>query len=164
MSKAGTSLALAVLLVLAVGCDQITKRIAGAMLENGPSQVYAGGVVRLQYAENPGGFLSFGADLPEAARRNLFTLGTGALLVALAVFALRLRGAGLFGAVLAVSGGLSNLCDRVLRGSVIDFIQLEAGVLHTGIFNLADVLIMAGIAILAASVWKSQAEPPAPEA
>ncbi|HEY8123705.1 MAG TPA: signal peptidase II, partial [Myxococcota bacterium] len=39
--------------------------------------------------------------------------------------------------------------DRVLNaGAVTDFVSLGVGPLRTGIFNLADVAIMAGAALL----------------
>ena len=46
-------------------------------------------------------------------------------------------------------GGASNLIDRVLRdGHVVDYLVLNLGSLHTGVFNLADIAIMAGAAAL----------------
>ena len=45
-------------------------------------------------------------------------------------------------------GGASNWVDRVVRGSVIDFINVGYGPLRTGIFNVADVAIMLGVGIV----------------
>ena len=47
-----------------------------------------------------------------------------------------------------LAGGLSNLVDRIAMGSVIDFLNIGIGPIRTGIFNVADVAIMAGIALL----------------
>ena len=51
---------------------------------------------------------------------------------------------------LLVSGGIGNLIDRVFRdGLVVDFMNLGIGsTLRTGIFNVADMAIMAGIFML----------------
>lgn len=46
--------------------------------------------------------------------------------------------------VLIISGGLANIVDRILRGKVIDFIELGS----IPVFNLADVFICLGVAIL----------------
>ena len=46
------------------------------------------------------------------------------------------------GLVLFISGGASNWIDRVLRGSVVDFLNMGIGPLRTGVFNMADVAIM----------------------
>jgi hypothetical protein len=52
------------------------------------------------------------------------------------------------------AGGMSNLMDRTLRqGHVTDFIFISAGPLHTGIFNVADLTIVIGIAAIALDLW-----------
>jgi signal peptidase II len=51
--------------------------------------------------------------------------------------------------VLVAAGGAGNLVDRIVRdGRVIDFMNLGLGPVRTGIFNMADVQIMAGLALL----------------
>lgn len=44
---------------LCIGCDQATKAIARAVLPHGGVHSFAGGVVKLRYAENKGGVLAF---------------------------------------------------------------------------------------------------------
>jgi signal peptidase II len=46
--------------------------------------------------------------------------------------------------MLLLSGGASNWLDRLIRGSVVDFLNVGFGPVRTGVFNLADVAIMAG--------------------
>ena len=48
--------------------------------------------------------------------------------------------------VLVFAGGLSNLIDRILRGFVVDHLQIK--LFSFPIFNLADLLIMIGIILL----------------
>jgi signal peptidase II len=55
---------------------------------------------------------------------------------------------GAVGLGLALGGATSNLCDRVLRGAVVDFIALRAW----PAFNLADAAMVAGTALLAGSL------------
>ena len=61
---------LLVLLVLlcCVGCDQAMKAYAKGTLAFSPPVLLLDGAVRLQYAENPGAFLSLGAELPAGVR------------------------------------------------------------------------------------------------
>jgi signal peptidase II len=47
------------------------------------------------------------------------------------------------------AGGVSNLADRVARGGrVVDFLNVGVGPLRTGIFNVADMAIMLGVALV----------------
>jgi len=143
-------LLLALLVCGTIGCDRVTKAVAVARLSGTPRQSFLGDTVRLEYVENAGAFLSLGADLPPWARVSVFTVGTGLLLVGLAVAVLRgrYRGRLLVGFCLVLAGGVSNLADRLLQGNVIDFINLGFGPVRTGIFNVADVAIMAGVALV----------------
>ena len=52
------------------------------------------------------------------------------------------------GLCLIFGGGVSNLIDRVARGWVIDFLNVGIGSLRTGIFNVADMALMLGVAIV----------------
>jgi signal peptidase II len=47
--------------------------------------------------------------------------------------------------VLALSGAVSNLCDRFFHGGVIDFIRFSAGNLLFPAFNVADACIVVGV-------------------
>lgn len=52
-------------------------------------------------------------------------------------------------------GGASNLIDRVYRdGHVVDYLVLNLGPLHTGVFNIADIAIMVGAAVLLLAEWR----------
>jgi signal peptidase II len=137
-------------MVVTIGCDRVTKHVATATLAGTPGRSYLADTIRLEYVENTGGFLSLGANLPRAARTGLFAIGTGLMLLALVGAAVRFRWRGwlLVGVGFVVAGGASNLVDRIVRGSVVDFINVGVGPVRTGIFNVADVAIMLGVAIL----------------
>jgi len=143
-NRAGKVLALA-LLLLTIGCDRITKQAARINLMGAPTQSY-----QLEYTENNGAFLSLGSRLPEWARTMLLRVGVGLALAALVFMVLKHRwsGAALAGASLTVAGGVSNLLDRILRGSVVDFMSVGIGPIRTGIFNVADVAIVVGGVLL----------------
>jgi signal peptidase II len=54
----------------------------------------------------------------------------------------------LIGTSLVLAGGASNWVDRLVRGSVVDFLNIGVGPLRTGIVNVADMTIMLGVAVL----------------
>jgi signal peptidase II len=138
-----------------VACDRVSKHVATEVLAGEPTQSYFLDTVRLSYAENPGSFLSLGAELPEPVRFTLFTLGAGVLLVLLIVYAIRTRcsGASLLGLAMFATGGASNWVDRLSDGRVVDFLNVGIGPIRTGIFNVADMAILAGIGILLVSEY-----------
>lgn len=143
---------LCLLLAATAGCDRVTKHLALTTLAGSPGQSYLGDTIRLDYHENAGGFLSAGATWRPQLRVVVFQAANGVFLLGTLVLAVRFRWSRLaaVGLVLFVAGGVSNLIDRVAIGSVIDFLNIGIGSFRTGIFNVADVAIMVGIALLLA--------------
>jgi signal peptidase II len=155
-SGRGRLVVLLLLALLTVGCDRVTKQAAVTMLAGAPEHSYLSDVIRLNYAENPGGFLSLGAALPPPGRVWIFTIGTGAMLLVLVGLAVARRNdtASAAGLTLFFAGGLSNWIDRVAHGSVVDFLNLGIGPVRTGIFNVADVAILTGTVLVVIAEWR----------
>lgn len=137
-----------------VAFDQWIKVLAlnGLQTESfrfGGSSVWLDITLRL----NPGAFLSLGASL-DPNHKQLIFVGGVAIAVALALIWALARWKAAFATALAIYvialGGAANLIDRVIReGHVVDYLLLNVGPLHTGVFNFADILIMGGaIALL----------------
>ncbi|WP_044343196.1 signal peptidase II [Pseudomonas oryzihabitans] len=138
-----------------VAVDQLIKLAALAQLAAisyriGISSLWMDVVLSL----NPGAFLSVGQDLPPTVKSVIFLCALAAV-AGVIYWALSRwkqspgRSAALY--LIALGGG-SNLIDRFFRdGHVVDYLVLNLGSLHTGVFNLADVAIMAGVAYLALS-------------
>jgi signal peptidase II len=111
------------------------------------------GFLRLTHLENPGAAFSLFADSPGPWAGRLLLLFS---LVALVVIALLLwRNSSelnltSFSLALFLGGTVGNLLDRLLRGSVTDFIDFYVGAHHWPPFNVADSAIVVGALILAA--------------
>ena len=157
-SRLGKALVVVLLVVATVGCDRVTKHLASENLAGEPTHSFLGDTIRLTYALNTGGFLSLGAGMPPALRTAVFTIATGAILLLMAALAWRERSSVWHAAAfsLFIAGGASNWFDRLRDGSVVDFLNLGIGWLRTGIFNVADVAIMAGVALFVFAELRSR--------
>jgi len=137
--------------------DQLTKIWATANLAGRPARSFWGDAVRLEYALNPGAWGGLGGQLPDAARKLIFTVGVGLLLAFLTVYIIRELQPRMVTLALSflLAGGVGNLIDRALYGYVVDFLYLGwpgSSWLHTNIFNVADVAVMIGAGIL---IWQA---------
>jgi signal peptidase II len=148
-----------------VGCDQASKAAARSLLSSGTLHSFLADCFRLQLTENPGSFLSLGAALPQHVRFLLFTAVVGMLLLGIlgaAFFAKRLDRPRAVALALIAGGGVSNLIDRLWNdGRVTDFLNVGIGAVRTGIFNVADMLILGGALALvfAHRIWPEEKIP-----
>ncbi len=144
-------LVLAVIL-LTVAADQVTKKVAQAQLKGRGVVFVVGDIFVMRYIENEGAFLGMGAALSPPVKTAVFIAFPLAMLIGLLVFIFRSRTAGTaltLGLALITAGGTGNLIDRILyHGRVSDFMNLGIGSLRTGIFNVADLAIVAGFVLI----------------
>jgi signal peptidase II len=55
--------------------------------------------------------------------------------------------------ILIIGGGLGNIYDRIRFGSVTDFAHIDFVIFQTGVFNVADMSIMAGTIMIILHAW-----------
>ena len=89
----------------------------------------------------------------------IFTILVGAALVGAAIYlvreAHRIAAVTLIAIALLLGGGIGNLIDRLVNeGRVIDFMNVGIGSLRTGVFNVADMAIMAGVGLIMLSALR----------
>lgn len=153
-------LALAIL-CSCLGCDQATKSIATNTLRDQPPRSYLADTIRLDFVQNPGGFLSLGANLPDSFRTQLFIATNCVVMLGLLCVLLLKRNIPvlLFVALVYVlSGGVGNLVDRISNdGLVTDFINVGIGPIRTGVFNVADMAITFGTIAIGVLTLKREA-------
>ncbi len=139
--------------LVSIAIDQFTKNIATQYLIAREPISFLGDSVRLIYSVNHGAFLGLGSSLPEGLRNFIFSTLVGIFLLGFGIYILRERHSmnnlQMQACALVFSGGISNLYDRITNnGGVVDFMYMGIGWLHTGIFNVADIAIMAGVGLL----------------
>ena len=147
-----------------VGCDQATKSVARKLLTTSDPMSLLGGFIRFEYVENPGAFMGTGAQLPGTLRFLMFVVFTGTMLAVMLLLVIKERTGDptkLIGLALLAGGGIGNLIDRIINdGRVVDFVSLGLGPVRTGVFNLADVAVMAGAMLLFYRLIRSQEKSP----
>ncbi|MDB4988457.1 MAG: Lipoprotein signal peptidase [Myxococcaceae bacterium] len=115
-----------------------------------PPQHFISGVLDMHYAENCGAAFGMLRSAPGWLRALVFGVAAvGASVVLLVMF---VRGSGGKPFALAVplilSGAVGNLSDRVRHGFVVDFIQVDPKLFEYPTFNVADIAITIGVALL----------------
>ncbi|MEI7704569.1 MAG: signal peptidase II [Deltaproteobacteria bacterium] len=109
---------------------------------------------RMTYAENPGAAWGMLRDLPAGFRHGFFVVMTLGALGFILWYFRRLREDQRYMQVALAfifSGAVGNLIDRLARSYVIDFVQWHwwhRPDIYWPIFNLADSLIVVGVAMI----------------
>lgn len=138
-------------LVINVGCDQLSKRMVRRSVDLHEQISVIPGLLTLTKVENTGAFLSLGDALP-ATPKLVLLVGLPTLMLMFAFLYLftnkHLTIVKAFSMACIVGGGAGNIYDRVVHGSVTDFLHIDFKVFETGIFNLADLSIMTGAVII----------------
>jgi signal peptidase II len=130
-----------------VGCDHATKLAAEVALRNRASLPIVPGAVDLTYAENRD--VAFDAFSRLSLHPPAWALSASAVamtLLVLVAWARRRRAAWPehAGFALLCAGAIGNLVDRLSRGYVVDFVHVR----FWPVFNVADALVVVGIAVL----------------
>jgi signal peptidase II len=134
-----------------IGCDQLSKQIVRQRIAPNEQITVIRNVMSLTRVENTGAFLSLGDRIPRPLYKILMIILPLLVLGYLVYYLIwheKLSSLLLAGYCLIAGGGFGNIIDRIIHGSVTDFMYFNFGLFHTGIVNLADIFITAGFAVL----------------
>ncbi len=132
--------------------DRITKTVVASHVALGEGITVIPGFLRITHWLNEGAAFSLFADSasPNAVRWGLIAfsaIAAVAVLIALIRLGSRITFA-TFALALVLGGALGNLHDRVVYGSVVDFIEVHIFGYHWPDFNVADSSIVVGACLL----------------
>ncbi len=146
-----SKIAIIVLVLVNVGCDQISKDVVRKNVEpRDYIQIFEDNLI-LTNVENTGAMLGFGENLPPILKMILLQVLPVLVLLFLLIRILKKSNLNrwmIIAFAFVIGGGIGNLIDRIRYGSVTDFFQIKLGFLKTGIFNMADVSVTTGILLL----------------
>ncbi len=144
-------LSVVLILGLNVGCDQVSKNIVRENINYGDKITLVKNFLTLTKVENTGAFLSLGNSLPQPFRfivLAIFPIFILGLALAYLLFKKDISKISIVGISLLIGGGIGNIYDRIMYGSVTDFLHADFILFQTGIFNFADISIMTGLFII----------------
>ena len=151
-------------IVLTIAVDQISKIIVRTYVVPSERSNIIGTYFTLHNVENVGAFLGMGSDLSPLLKLILLLILPIVVLsfVTYHIFKDKsLDTLSVFAFASIIGGGIANVFDRVVYGSVTDFFHIDlGGVFRTGIFNMADLSVTTGMILLLMVSFKKKKELP----
>lgn len=140
-----------VIILCNISCDQITKeKVRNEISKNEIINVIDDNFI-LTKVENAGAAMGLGENLRPELKIILLQISPLLVLLFMFVYIIREKNISKLNLVafsFIIGGGIGNIYDRILYNSVTDFMYLEFGELHTGIFNMADVSVVIGTLLI----------------
>ena len=144
------------LVVLNIILDQLSKFwIRGNVAPYNDINIIADYFI-ITNVENSGAFLGLGSDFSPVIKSILLLALPVGVLVTVLVYVFKDKSIdklSLIGYSSIIGGGIGNIYDRFLYGSVTDFLFIDlGGVFKAGIFNIADLSVTTGMILI---IWAS---------
>ena len=152
LDKRKRNLLITAIVFLSIAIDQISKIWVRNNFESYIENSIIGDVFTLIKVENTGAFLGMGSELSETLRILLLIVLPIIVLISITIYTYidkTLDKISIIGFSLIIGGGIGNIFDRIVYGSVTDFLYLDfGGVFKTGIFNFADLSVTTGMILI----------------
>ena len=158
LNKKSRYLLITTLVFLSIAFDQISKIWVRNNFESYSEKSIIGDVFTLIKVENTGAFLGMGSELSEIPRILLLIILPVIVLISITLYTYidkSLDKLSIIGFSLIIGGGIANIFDRIVFGSVTDFLYINlGGIFKTGIFNIADLSVTTGMILILISSFK----------
>lgn len=146
-----------------IAFDQITKHAVHTLAPDEYSRAIIPGLLNLVHRHNPGVAFGLLADSESPVLRGVLLLFAATAILVLGWLLATDRAGGVRGRgglALILGGAAGNAIDRVIHGSVIDFVDFHVAGRHWPAFNVADsaIVVGAGLVILELLMEKSHSE------
>lgn len=148
------------MIVANIAIDQISKIMVRAKIAQNEVIELMGDTFIMTKVENSGAFLGMGSDLSPTLKW-IFLLILPVIVLAGVMYYIitnkTLDRLSLIAFCCIVGGGIANVFDRFMYGSVTDFFHIDlGGVFRTGIFNVADMSVSLGMILLIIASFKQR--------
>ena len=137
------------IVIIAISIDQVVKILVLNNIYNS-KVIVLDGILNLTYVENTGGAFGIGND-----STVMFIIVNVVIIAIIVKFIMSKKDEIstyiLVSLALILSGGIGNLIDRLFRGFVIDYIDINP-VIKYPMFNIADICVVTGCIIIIGSL------------
>ena len=158
MTKKFRYILISTIVTVSIALDQFSKVWVRSNFENYSEKNLIGEIFTLIKVENTGAFLGMGSELSEIPRILLLIVLPVVVLIYITIYTYiekTLDKISIIGFSLIIGGGIANIFDRIVYGSVTDFLYINlGGVFKTGIFNIADLSVTTGMILILISSFK----------
>jgi signal peptidase II len=150
--KLSRSVFIIVLIIVNIALDQISKVLVRNYVAAKSQSQIIGDYFTLHNVENEGAFLGMGSDLNPTVKIIVLLILPVIVLGFVTRHLFREKSMdrlSLIGFACIIGGGIANVFDRIVYGSVTDFFHIDlGGVFRTGIFNVADMSVTSGMIMI----------------
>ena len=154
------NISITILITVSVLLDQLSKILIRNNVDQYSEVKLIGEYFILTNVENSGAFLGMGSDFSPFIKTIFLLILPVIVLICIIVYVYRdkqIDKISLIGFCLIIGGGIANIYDRILYGSVTDFLFIDlGGIFKTGIFNIADLSVTTGMILILLMSFRSK--------
>ena len=160
MTGKNRNISITILITVSVLLDQLSKILIRNNVDQYSEVKLIGEYFILTNVENSGAFLGMGSDFSPFIKTIFLLILPVIILICIMVYVYRdkqIDKISLIGFCLIIGGGIANIYDRILYGSVTDFLFIDlGGIFKTGIFNIADLSVTTGMILILLMSFRSK--------
>tara|TARA_B100001167_G_C16710685_1_gene276252 strand:+ start:40 stop:522 length:483 start_codon:yes stop_codon:yes gene_type:complete len=154
------NISITILIAVSILLDQLSKFLIRQNVDQYSEIKLIGDYFILTNVENSGAFLGMGSDFSPFIKTVFLLILPIIVLICIMIYVYRdkqIDKISLIGFCLIIGGGIANIYDRILYGSVTDFLFIDlGGIFKTGIFNIADLSVTTGMILILLMSFRSK--------
>ena len=160
MIEKNRNTSITILIVVSILLDQLSKILIRNNVEQYSDIKLIGEYFILTNVENSGAFLGMGSDFSPIMKSIFLVILPIVILTCIIIYVYRdkeIDKISLIGFSIIIGGGIGNIFDRIIYGSVTDFLFIDlGGIFKTGIFNIADLAVTTGMILILLMSFKNK--------
>ena len=154
------NISISIIIALSIFLDQISKILIRNNVEQYSDIKLIGEYFILTNVENSGAFLGMGSGFSPIMKSVFLIILPIIVLISIIIYVYRdkeIDKVSLIGFSIITGGGIGNIFDRIIYGSVTDFLFIDlGGIFKTGIFNIADLAVTTGMILILLMSFKNK--------